>query len=90
MRGPGRSSKRPAATPSRLGAGLTATLDLLPDPLRDFRARWPEAECRLGVQHRADGLGLLRSAELDLGVTSVERCPDDMKAFVCARTRGDV
>jgi DNA-binding transcriptional LysR family regulator len=76
-----------AAEELRLGAGLTATLYLLPDPLRDFRARWPEAECRLGVHHRADVLGLLRSAELDLGVTSVERCPDDMKAFVCARTR---
>ena len=71
----------------RLGAGLTATLYLLPEPLRDFRARWPDVECRLGVHHRADVLGLLRSAELDLGVTSVERCPDDMKAFVCARTR---
>ena len=71
----------------RLGAGLTATLYLLPGPLREFRARWPEAECRLGVHHRADVLALLRSAELDLGVTSVERCPDDMKAFVCARTR---
>ncbi len=71
----------------RLGAGLTATLYLLPGPLRDFRAQWPDVECRLGVHHRADVLALLRSAELDLGVTSVERCPDDMKAFVCARTR---
>ena len=71
----------------RLGAGLTATLYLLPGPLRDFRSRFPDVECRLGVHHRADVLGLLRSAELDLGVTSVERTPDDMKAFVCARTR---
>jgi len=71
----------------RLGAGLTATLYLLPAPLRDFRAKWPDVECRLAVHHRADVLGLLRSAELDLGVTSVERCPDDMKAFICARTR---
>jgi DNA-binding transcriptional LysR family regulator len=71
----------------RLGAGLTATLYLLPGPLRDFRSRFPDVECRLGVHHRADVLTLLRSAELDLGVTSVERTPDDMKAFVCARTR---
>lgn len=71
----------------RLGAGLTATLYLLPEPLRDFRTRWPDVECRLGVHHRADVLTLLRSAELDLGVTSVERCPTDMQAFVCARTR---
>jgi DNA-binding transcriptional LysR family regulator len=71
----------------RLGAGLTATLYLLPGPLRDFRSRFPDVECRLGVHHRADVLALLRSAELDLGVTSVERTPDDMKAFVCARTR---
>jgi DNA-binding transcriptional LysR family regulator len=76
-----------AAEELRLGAGLTATLYLLPAPLRDFRARWPDVECRLGVHHRADVLTLLRSAELDLGVTSVERTPGDMKAFVCARTR---
>lgn len=71
----------------RLGAGLTATLYLLPAPLREFRAKWPDVECRLAVHHRADTLGMLRTAELDLGVTSVERVPDDMKAFVCARTR---
>src|SRR6185369_12879580 len=83
-------AKLNGATPSeelRLGAGLTATLYLLPGPLRDFRSRWPDVECRLGVHHRADVLTLLRSAELDLGVTSVERTPSDMKAFVCARTR---
>jgi DNA-binding transcriptional LysR family regulator len=71
----------------RLGAGLTATLYLLPEPLRDFRSRWPDVECRLAVHHRADVLALLRSAELDLGVTSVEQTPEDMDAFVCARTR---
>ena len=77
-------------TPSeelRLGAGLTATLYLLPEPLRDFRARWPKVECRLAVHHRADVLALLRSAELDLGVTSIEQYPDDMDGFICARTR---
>ena len=71
----------------RLGAGLTATLYLLPEPLRDFRSRWPDVECRLAVHHRADVLALLRSAELDLGVTSVEQTPEDMDTFVCARTR---
>jgi DNA-binding transcriptional LysR family regulator len=78
------------ATPSeelRLGAGLTATLYLLPEPLRRFRAKWPNVECRLGVHHRADVLALIRTAEMDLGVTSVERPPDDMDGFVCARTR---
>ena len=78
------------ATPAeelRLGAGLTATLYLLPQPLRECRARWPDVECRLAVHHRADVLALLRSAELDLGVTSIERCPDDMDGFICARTR---
>jgi DNA-binding transcriptional LysR family regulator len=71
----------------RLGAGLTATLYLLPESLREFRARWPDVECRLGVHHRADVLALLRSAELDLGVTSVERVPEDMEGFACAVTR---
>jgi len=71
----------------RLGAGLTATLYMLPNPLRDFRAKWPNVECRLGVHHRADVLALIRSADMDLGVTSVERVPDDMDGFVCARTR---
>jgi DNA-binding transcriptional LysR family regulator len=71
----------------RLGAGLTATLYLLPEPLRDFRARWPNVECRLGVHHRADVLALLRSAELDLGVTSMEQYAEDLDGFVCARTR---
>jgi len=71
----------------RLGAGLTATLYLLPAPLRDFRARRPDVECRLGVHHRADVLALVRSADLDLGVTSIERCPEDLESFVCARTR---
>jgi DNA-binding transcriptional LysR family regulator len=78
------------ATPTeelRLGAGRTATLDLLPDFLRQFRAKWPNVECRLGVHHRADVLALIRSADMDLGVTSIERCPDDMDGFVCARTR---
>ncbi|MBK6425083.1 MAG: LysR family transcriptional regulator [Blastocatellia bacterium] len=71
----------------RLGAGLTATLYLLPGPLRDFRALWPDVECRVGVHHRADVLSLVRSAELDLGVTSIERTPADLESFVCARTR---
>jgi DNA-binding transcriptional LysR family regulator len=71
----------------RLGAGLTATLYLLPEPLRDFRSRRPDVECRLAVHHRADVLSLLRSAELDLGVTSIEQMPEDMDGFVCARTR---
>src|SRR3954469_10538470 len=62
-----------AAEELRLGAGLTATLYLLPAPLRDFRARWPDVECRLGVHHRADVLTLLRSAQIDLGGTSVAR-----------------
>jgi DNA-binding transcriptional LysR family regulator len=78
------------ATPAeelRLGAGLTATLYLLPDPLQRFRAKWPNVECRLGVHHRADVLALIRTAEMDLGVTSIERPPDDMDGFVCARTR---
>lgn len=71
----------------RLGAGLTATLYLLPEPLRVFRSRWPDVECRLAVHHRADVLGLIRSAELDLGVTSMELTPDDIDSFICARTR---
>jgi DNA-binding transcriptional LysR family regulator len=71
----------------RLGAGLTATLYLLPEPLRVFRSRWPGVECRIAVHHRADVLALIRSAELDLGLTSGEHVPDDMEAFVCTRTR---
>ncbi|MEW6731043.1 MAG: LysR family transcriptional regulator [Acidobacteriota bacterium] len=73
--------------PLRVGAGLTATLYLLPNFLRVFRASAPEAECRVVVRHRGSVMDMLRRAELELGITSVEQLPADMAGVICARAR---
>ena len=64
--------------PVRIGAGESALLYLLPEPIRRFRKRYPAVDITARNQPREETLAMLRTGELDFGFRAIAAVPEGL------------
>ena len=60
-----------------IAAGETATLYILPEIIKRYRARYPEVRIKLHNVTNRDAMSLLHSGEVDIGIGSILNVPDE-------------